>query len=105
MTGLIKSVSSVATTNDYADLIAVEVPTFVKEVLIWLKEENTNAIKYIIYGSQDNSRWETLLAETVLAKNGSTYETVKEPWLYLKVQHKASVGGTQGATTCFMTGM
>lgn len=101
----LKGVSSVDTTNDYADLIQVNLLNLdASKILIWLKEEDTNAIKYKILGSQDDSRWEELKAETIIAKNGSDKESLTDAWLYLKVQHKASVADTQGKTSCIISG-
>lgn len=94
------------TTNSYADLIKVKLAQTktLGKFLIWLKENNVNAIKFKILGSQDDTNYEELKAETVLAKNASTFELVAWPWLYVKVQHKADSGGSQGKTTCIISG-
>ena len=106
MTEKIKEVSSVPTTDNYAELISVKVPAQVDQLLISLKEENTNAILFKIQGSNDPdfAVAEDLKAETTLAKNGSAYETVEEPWLYVRVLHKAAVAESQGATSCVISG-
>lgn len=104
MTAKIASSASVLTTNSYVDLISIELLPWVRMLLIWLKEENTNAVKYKVLASNDGSRWETLKAETIIANNGSTWEWLTDSWRYLKVQHKASVDGSQGKTTCIVSG-
>ena len=106
MTDKIKQASNVDTTNDYATLISVKVPSQVSKLLIHLKEENTNAILYKIQGAQDVdfSVTEDLEAETTLAKNGSVYETIGEPWLFIRVLHKAAVADSQGKTSCVISG-
>jgi hypothetical protein len=87
-------------------LISVKVPPQIGKLLIYLKEENTNAVLFKIQGAQDEdfTYAEELKAETSLAKNGSTYETLSEPWLYVRVLHKAAVADTQGKTTCIVSG-
>jgi len=106
MTSKIKAVSSVATTNNYAAAITVAVPPQISKILIYLKEENTNAILFKIQGAQDENFTyaEDLKSETTLAKNGSTYETLTEPWLFIRVLHKAASEGSQGKTTCIISG-
>jgi hypothetical protein len=87
-------------------LTTIKVPPQVNKLLIFLKEENTNAIKYKIQGAQDENftYCADLKGETSLAKNGSAYETLTEPWLYVRVQHKAAVAETQGKMTCIISG-
>ena len=106
MTEKLKEVSSIATTDSHAELISVKVPPQVNQLLIRLKEENTNAILYKIQGAMDPDFTvaEDLRAETTLVKNGSAYETVEEPWLYVRVLHKAAVAESQGATSCVISG-
>jgi hypothetical protein len=73
---------------------------------LFLKEENTNAILYKIQGAQDEDFTynKDLKGETTLAKNGDSYETLTEPWLWIRVLHKAAAGGSQGKTTCIISG-
>jgi hypothetical protein len=106
MTEKIKEVSSIDTTNDYATLVSIKVPSQTSKLLIHLKEENTNAILYKIQAAQDEdfSNTEDLEAETSLAKNGSVYETIGEPWLFVRVLHKAAVADAQGKTSCVISG-
>lgn len=87
-------------------MISVKVPSQIGKLLFYLKEEDTNAVLFKIQGAQDEdfTYAEELKAETSLAKNGSTYETLSEPWLYVRVLHKAAVAGTQGKTTCIVSG-
>jgi len=98
-------VESVLTTDNYVDLIAVELPRHdpANLLLIWLKEENVNAIKYTVFASNDGVTWETVKAETIIAKDGSTWESVSDPWIVVKVLQKASVGGSQGRSTCIIS--
>jgi hypothetical protein len=106
MTDRIKQISNQQTTNDYSTLISIKVPSQVSKLLIHLKEENTNAILYKIQGAQDLdfSNTEDLAAETSLTKNGSVYETIGEPWLFVRVLHKAAVADAQGKTSCVISG-
>jgi hypothetical protein len=102
----IQEVSNVLTTNDYVALITVQVPPQTSKLLIHLKEENTNNILFKIQGAQKAgfSNAEDLKLETALAKNGSTYETLSDPWLYVRVLHKAAAPGAQGKTSCVISG-
>ena len=106
MTEKLKEVSSIATTDNYAELISVKVPPQVSQLLIRLKEENTNSVLYKIQGAMDPDFTvaEDLKAETALTKNGSAYETIEEPWLYVRVLQKAAVAESQGATSCVISG-
>jgi hypothetical protein len=102
----IKEVSSVPTTNDYAVLVTVKVLPQTSELLVYLKEEDTNAVLYKIEGAQDEAfvDAEELKAETSLAKNGSASKTVNVSWLFVRVLHKAAVAGVQGKTSCIISG-
>ena len=93
MTEKLKEVSSIATTDNYAELIS-------------LKELNTNAVLYKIQGSNDPDFTvaEDLKGETALAKNGGVYETVAEPWLHVRVLVKAAVAESQGSVSCVISG-
>ncbi len=95
-----------STTNDYAALITLNVPPHIGKLLFVLKEENTNAILFKIQGAQDEdfAYYADLKGETTLAKNGSTYETLTDPWLWVRVLHKAASAGNQGKTTCKISG-
>jgi len=106
VTEKLKEVSSVSTTNDYAALITLNVPSPIGKLLFFLKEENTNAVLYKIQGAMDEdfTYHADLKGETTLAKNGSAYETLSEPWLWVRVMHKAASAGNQGKTTCKISG-
>lgn len=102
----LKEVSSVPTTNDYAVLVTVKVLPQTSELLIFLKEENTNAVLYKIEGAMDEDfvDVEELKAETLLAKDGSASKALSESWLYVRVLHKAAVAEAQGKTSCVVSG-
>jgi hypothetical protein len=101
----IKESSNIETTNDYAAAITVQIPPQISKLLIRLKEENTNNILFKIQGSMDEefTDVEELKSETQLTKNSSTYETLGEPWLFVRVMHKAAVADTQGKTSCVIS--
>ena len=94
------------TTNDYAVLVTVKVPPQISKLLIHLKEENTNAVLFKVQGAQDENfaNPEELKAETALAKDGSAYETLTDPWLFVRVLHKAAEEDAQGKTSCIISG-
>ena len=96
----------VASANDYATLLSLQVLPQISEVLINLKEENTHNIKYKIEGAKDAdfTNPELLKAETTIAKDGTDYEVIGEPWLYIRVQHKDASAGIHGKTSCTMSG-
>jgi len=87
-------------------LITLQVPPHIGKILLFLKEENTNAVLYKIQGAQDEdfTYYKDLKGETTLAKNGSAYETLTEPWLFIRVLHTAAVDDSQGKTTCIISG-
>jgi hypothetical protein len=102
------SISSMASVDAYVSAGVVEIPPQVNRVLIHLKEENTNALKYKILASNEAtysaSRVKTLKAGTVLAKDGSVYETCSDAWMWIDVQFCANVGSSQGALTVNISG-
>ena len=76
----LKEVSSITTTNDYVELISVKVLPQTSQLLVFLKEENTNAVLYKIEGAQDENFAdpEVLKAESTLAKDGSASVPLSE---------------------------
>jgi hypothetical protein len=107
MTEKIKEALNVATTDDYAVLLSVKVPPQIGKLLFFLKEENANAVLFKIEGAQDESfvYVKELKAETLLAKDGvADPETLTDPWLYVRVLHKAAVAEAQGKTSCIISG-
>jgi hypothetical protein len=102
----IKEVSSVLTANDYAALITVKAPSHISRLLFCLKEEDVNDVVFKIEGSMDQSFVVAveLKAETFLGKDGVVFETLSDPWLYMRVLHKAVVAETQGRTSCVVSG-
>jgi hypothetical protein len=107
MTEKIKEALNVATTDDYAVLLSVKVPPQIGKLLFFLKEENASAVLFKIEGAQDESfvYVKELKAETLLAKDGvADPESLKDPWLYVRVLHKAAVAESQGLTSCIISG-
>jgi hypothetical protein len=102
----IKQVSHVVTTNDYAALISIKVPSQINKLLFYLKEEDLNAVLFKIEGAQDENfvYAEELLAETLLAQDGSVFETLSDPWLFVRVLVKGAVEDTQGSVSCIISG-
>jgi hypothetical protein len=107
MTEKIKEALSVATTNVYAVLVSFKVPPQIGKLLFYLKEENTNAVLFKIEGAQDESfvYAEELRVETLLAKGGvAEPESLSDPWLYVRVLHKAAEEDVQGKMSCIVSG-
>lgn len=92
------------TTNDYASIVKVKLPTNMKRFLIHWKELNVNAALIKILASPDDVTYETIKAETALAKNGSSYETLEDPWTWIDVQVKSAVAETHGSVKVYITG-
>ena len=105
MANLIGSVNSKISTNDYVSALKLGLSSIKYwNFVVHLKEDNTNAIKFKILASIDQVTWETIKAETTLAKDGSVYETLSDAWLYIDVQFKANVADTQGKLTVNVSG-
>jgi hypothetical protein len=102
----IKEVSSVHSTNDYEALITVKVPSQISKLLFCLKEEDVNDVLFKIEGSMDQSFLVAveLKAETSLVKDSVVFETLSDPWLYVRVLHKAAAAEAQGRTSCAVSG-
>jgi hypothetical protein len=74
------------------------------KMLIQLREDNTNSIDYQILGSMDRVTWFTLKSSTTIVKNGSDYTVVADPWFFIDVQIRDTVGGTHGKLNCIIGG-
>jgi hypothetical protein len=96
----------VLTTNDYAALLTVKVPSHISKLLFCIKEEDVNDVLFKIEGSMDQSFVVTveLKAETLLVKDSVVFETLSDPWLYVRVLHKATAAEAQGRTGCAVSG-
>jgi len=92
-------------TNNYASILKIEVPSQITKVLVHLKEQNVNAVKYKILASADDVTYETLKDETSLSKNGSVYETCDDPWRIFDVQIKSAVAGIHGSVKATISGV
>ena len=98
---------NVATTDDYAVLVSLKVPPQIGKLLFYLQEENTNAVLFKIEGAQDENfvYVKELKAETLLAKDGvAEPESLSDPWLFVRVLHRAAVAEAQGKTSCIISG-
>lgn len=100
---ILGSCSDVASTATFASALKIKVH-FTGKMLIQLKEDNTNAIDYQILASMDDTDWFTLKASTTIAKNGSAYETLTDPWTDLDVQIKDTVPAAHGKLDCIIGG-
>ena len=103
----IKEALSVATTDEYAVLISLKVPPQIGKLLFHLQEENVNAVLFKIEAAQDEDfvYVKELKVETLLAKDGvAEPESLNDPWLYVRVLHKAAVAESQGSTSCIISG-
>jgi hypothetical protein len=96
----------VLTTNDYAALITVNIPSHISKLLFCLKEEDVNDVVFKIEGSMEQSFVVAveLKAETLLVKDSVVFETLSDPWLYVRVLHKAAAAEAQGRTSCAIAG-
>ena len=105
MPEIIGIVLAKTSTDNYASALKLQVPTHMQKVMFHLKENNTNAIKYKILGSMDDVTYEEVVVETILAKNASIkLDAITDPWPYLDLQFKASVGAAQGKLTSYAAG-
>jgi hypothetical protein len=91
--------------NDYISIMKLNLNNIeYKTFLFHFREENTNAIKFKILASSDQITWETIKEETTLAKNGSTYETLTDAWMFIDIQFKADTPEAQGKLTLNVSG-
>lgn len=73
-------------------------------VLLHIKNIGANSITYQVIACLDPSIWEVIVSPTALATNTSTKQTITEKWNYVKVQIRATVGGSQGKVNAFANG-
>lgn len=62
--------------------------------LVYIKENNVNAISYRIDGSMDKVNWVNLHALADIGKNGDDYQTLTDAWVWIRVQIKSTAAGT-----------
>jgi hypothetical protein len=99
MPTLVGTTTALATTNAYVSALKMYVPPHIPTIVVQIKENNTNAIKYKILVSEDDVTYFEYKPETVVIKNGSDFEPVIGAWLWIDVQVVASVAGAQGSVT------
>lgn len=87
------SVLGQTSTNNYVTEALVFVYPWQNKI-IYILENNVNAIEYSIDGSMNGTDWHNLTTDKDIAKNGDAYETVTDAWVFLRVQIKSDVAGT-----------
>lgn len=98
-------VSQKASANAYASALKISVPTHIERLFFHVKENNTNAIKVKVLGSVDDSVWEEVIGEAVVAKDASSkLATITDPWPYLDFQIASNVAETHGKATVYAFG-
>lgn len=95
-----------ASVNAYAALVSLKVPDAFNELLFLVKENNVNAITYKIQGAEESDFSDAIdledeIGDTEFAvlKNGSSYQTLSDPWTYVRIMHKSTAPGAHGNTT------
>ena len=95
-----------ASVNAYVALVSLKVPDAFNELLFKIKENNVNAITYKIQGADESDFSDAVdledeVGDTEFAvlKNGSSYQTLSDPWTYVRILHKSTAGGVHGNTT------
>lgn len=101
---MLGSVGPVTTGTDYASAFKLKVPPQTSKMMVSLKENNTNAIKYKVLVSVDNVTYEEEKSETAVGKNGSASVEIPEAWLYVDIQVKTSVPPNNGKVTVAISG-
>lgn len=91
-------------TNSYATVCKVN-DLHSRNILVSIKENNVNAIKYKILGSLDDVTYHELQAETVVTKNGSGYKSFSDAWRFIDVQIASNVAETHGNATVVISGL
>ena len=95
-----------ASVNAYAVLVSLKVPDAFNELLFKIKENDVAAITYKIQGAEETDFSDAIdledeMGDTEFAvlKNGSSYQTLSDPWTNVRIMHKSTVGGVHGNTT------
>jgi hypothetical protein len=109
---------NITTQDAYADATATIIPAqdMDKGIITILSKHATNAIKYKIRGSikfgaavpaDADKNWFTLVAETIVGADQAEpkHEAWSEPWAWIRVDVKASVGGSQGTVDVLSRGV
>lgn len=106
----IDSTDSQETTSSYADLLvlnAYQLHEFAKVGLFVRETVGTWKAYLKVLGSMDGTNYlKTLKAEVELASGGTTvfFETITDPWLYIKIQCKDFSGGVHATLEAIASG-
>jgi len=108
-----KVIDSVTTTDAGISSVIVSGLLNYRTVLIFIEEENTNAVEYQILVSPDHDlnaigsndttiKWHTLLSWTDLAKDGEVALTLTDGWDAVYVQVRSDVSSTHGVVSVWI---
>ena len=109
-----KVMDSVTTTDAGVESTIVSGLLSYSEVIMFIEEENTNAVEYQIavtpayypiqpVGSNDTTvKWHTLLAWTDLAKDGEIALAIGDAWDAVKVTVRSDVSSTHGKVSVWV---
>lgn len=93
--------------NAYGDAtdVLLKWPDGYENILIDCQELNVNSVTVLIQGSKDAAftHPRELKAATVL-DNAGFYETLSDPWLYIRVRVLSTVGAAHGSLLVIMSG-
>lgn len=110
MPKLIKKITGEATESTYQDLLTInpnDLQEFAK-IGAFVRETGASWKAYIkILAGMDGTNYPyTLMAETELASGGTAiiFETITDPWLYIKIQAKDFSGGVHATLEAYFTG-
>ena len=87
MTEVIGNVTAAIAAAGYVSALKIQVPPHITNLLIHIVENNVQSVYYKILGqTRAGGEEQVLKAQTLIAQDGSTWETLSDPWLYVDVQ-------------------
>lgn len=104
MTELLASVGPVTSATDYASALKLHVPPQTSKMMVHIKEDNVNAIKWTILGSIDDVFYSEEMAEASILKDGFDVHEITKAWCYIDVIIKSTVKDVHGKALIAVSG-
>lgn len=76
-----------------------------RKTIVIQNEGSSNSIDYRIQGSLDETNWITIVTSTALANSTLASENINNFWKYLRVQVRATTGGSQSTVSAEAAGI
>ena len=99
------TITSTVSASDTGSPISVWLEKFYKVTILLRETGSGNAITYKIDASMDSSNWQALKTATQISAGSKAYETLTDPWKFLKITVQDVTSGSSGSCEYFVHGV